>query len=232
VASYGSQSAAFAAVHRQHGRIDALVANAGVVEDGPSLYQLSAADLSRAVSDPPPEPSTRCTDVDYKGVLYGLYLSVHYMRHNRPRPGGRVVATASVTGVVAHPGFPQYNGAKAAVVSLCRGSAGVLAAHHGVRFNVVCPGIVVTNIIPGDVLRSLEPRHRTPVSTVVRAYDGFLDAEDRRCGVVVEANGDKVLEVEEPRLPNGEVSVRSVTVWEPLFKILHGAESGLEGTIH
>lgn len=45
----------------------------------------------------PPAPNLACTDVDYKGVVYGTQLSIHFMRKN-PVPGGKIIATASVAG--------------------------------------------------------------------------------------------------------------------------------------
>jgi NAD(P)-dependent dehydrogenase (short-subunit alcohol dehydrogenase family) len=55
-----------------------------------------------------------CTDIDYKGVVYGTQLAIHFMRKNKV-PGGNIVATASVAAVVPHESYPEYAGAKAAV---------------------------------------------------------------------------------------------------------------------
>ena len=71
---------------------------------------MNAADLGRI----PPEPDLLCTDVDYKGVVYGTQLAIHFMRKNKV-PGGKVVATGSVAAVVPHESYPEYDGAKAAV---------------------------------------------------------------------------------------------------------------------
>jgi NAD(P)-dependent dehydrogenase (short-subunit alcohol dehydrogenase family) len=46
------------------------------------------------VNSIPPAPNLLCTDVDYKGVVYGTQLAIHFMRKN-PMPGGKIVATAS-----------------------------------------------------------------------------------------------------------------------------------------
>jgi NAD(P)-dependent dehydrogenase (short-subunit alcohol dehydrogenase family) len=93
VSSYSSQAAMFTAVWEQWGRIDALCANAGIA-DRSSLYILSHRDVDSI----PPEPDLSCTDVDYKGVIYGTQLAIHFMRKN-PMPGGKIVATASVAGL-------------------------------------------------------------------------------------------------------------------------------------
>lgn len=93
VASYSSQAAMFTAVWEKWGRIDALCANAGIA-DKSSLYVLDW----RGKDEVPPEPDLSCTDVDYKGVIYGTQLAIHFMRKN-PAPGGRIVCTASIAGL-------------------------------------------------------------------------------------------------------------------------------------
>ena len=55
-----------------------------------------------------------CTDVDYKAIVYGVQLAIHFMRKN-PTPGGQIVATASIAAIHPHPSYPEYCGAKAAV---------------------------------------------------------------------------------------------------------------------
>ena len=62
----------------------------------------------------PPKPNLICTDVDYKGVVYGTQLAIHFMRKNRT-PGGSIIATASIAAVHPHASYPEYDGAKAAV---------------------------------------------------------------------------------------------------------------------
>ena len=73
----------------------------------------------------PPAPNLLCTDIDYKGVIYGTQLAIHFMRKNAT-PGGKIVATASVAGIYPHETYPEYNGAKAAVINFVRGVAPVL----------------------------------------------------------------------------------------------------------
>jgi hypothetical protein len=62
----------------------------------------------------PPKPNTACTDVDYKAIVYGVQLAIHFMRKNST-PGGKIVATASIAAVHPHSSYPEYCGAKAAV---------------------------------------------------------------------------------------------------------------------
>jgi NAD(P)-dependent dehydrogenase (short-subunit alcohol dehydrogenase family) len=73
----------------------------------------------------PPKPNLLTTDVDYKGVVYGTQLAIHFMRKNKT-PGGKIVATASVAAIVPHETYPEYDGAKAAVVNFVRATSRVL----------------------------------------------------------------------------------------------------------
>ena len=73
----------------------------------------------------PPAPDLSTTDVDFKGVVYGTQLAIHFMRKNST-PGGKIVATASVAGIVPHETYPEYDGAKAAVVNFVRATARIL----------------------------------------------------------------------------------------------------------
>lgn len=137
VASYDSQAATFSQVWKDFGRIDALCANAGIVDRG-SPYLLK--ERNRSVEDVPPAPDLLCTDVDWKGVVYGTQLSVHFMRHNSP-PGGAVIATASIAAVHPHESYPEYNGAKAAVLNWVRGTSRILKQKENIRINCVMPGV-------------------------------------------------------------------------------------------
>lgn len=180
----------------------------------------------------PPAPNLLTTDVDFKGVVYGTQLAVHFMRHNPAGPGGKIVATGSVAGIVPHSTYAEYNGAKAAVINFVRGMAPVLRLKERIAIGVVCPGIVNTTIIPPELVAAVSPECLTPIETIVRAYEGMLDEEgEGRAGEVVECSADKIIKLEVPELGNGSASRRAVTVWEPLFKTMHGENSGLPDAI-
>lgn len=63
VANYASQAKMFQQVFKDFGQIDALCANAGIV-DRQSLYLLGEG----SGDEIPPEPDLLCTDVDWKGA--------------------------------------------------------------------------------------------------------------------------------------------------------------------
>ena len=151
VADYDSQAKAYDQVFKDFGRIDALCANAGIVDKG-SPYILDWRNSDKI----PPAPNMLCTDVDYKGIVYGTQLSIHFMRKNKT-PGGAIVATASVAAVHPHESYPEYNGAKAAVLNWVRGTARVLKIKENIRINCVLPGIVATSIIPPEMIAAVSP---------------------------------------------------------------------------
>ncbi|EME86559.1 uncharacterized protein MYCFIDRAFT_65264 [Pseudocercospora fijiensis CIRAD86] len=226
VADYESQAKTFHQVFQDFGRIDALCANAGIV-DRSSIYILDARDEDADTI--PPAPDLICTDVDYKGVVYGTQLAIHFMRKNSPRPGGAIVATASIAGVHPHPTYPEYCGAKAGVIVFAKAIAGVLKAKENIRINTVCPGIVSTPIIPAEVV-AVQKDFLTPVKTVVDAYVKLLE-DPAIFGEAIECSATKHFLVPQPPMCNGSVTRRAVTVWEPLFKSMHHEISGLEDAI-
>jgi NAD(P)-dependent dehydrogenase (short-subunit alcohol dehydrogenase family) len=217
------------------GRLDALLANAGIV-DRSSIFLLRHR--SNPVSEIPAAPDLSTTDINYKGVVYGVQLAVHFMRHN-PGPatsggsaGKKIIATASIAGVVPHPTYPEYNGAKAAVINFVRGAGPVLAIKEGIALGAVCPGIVDTPIIPQALVTAVSRECLTPVETVVRAYEEFLEHEgEGRAGEVVECSAGKIIPLRVPEMGNGDASRRAVTAWEPLFRQMHGEDSGLPDAI-
>lgn len=152
VADYNSQAKTFEAVFNDRGRLDALCANAGI-GDRSSIFILDHKGSDRI----PPAPDLRCTDVDWKGVVYGTQLAIHFMRKNKPHPGGVIVATASIAGIHPHPSYAEYNGAKAAVINFIRGVAPVLKVKESIRINCVMPGIVHTSIMPKQMVAAVDP---------------------------------------------------------------------------
>jgi len=150
---YGSQAAMFLGVWKAWGRLDLLCANAGIV-DRSSLYIYSWRD--KPVEEVPPEPDLQCTDIDYKAVIYGVQLSTHFMRHNTT-PGGKIVVNASIGGIFPHQSYPEYCGAKAAVIQYVRGVAPLLKAKENNFINVVMPGAVETPIVPPEMIAAVSP---------------------------------------------------------------------------
>lgn len=109
VSNYQDQVRVFTQVWEKWGRLDALLANAGH-SDRDSIYILA----HKGKTDIPPEPALKSIKACYESFLYGVQLSIHFMRRNET-PGGYIIATSSIASIHPHQTFPEYCGAKAAV---------------------------------------------------------------------------------------------------------------------
>ncbi len=119
-------NAAVAATRSAFGRLDCVVANAGIA------HRVPLAALSDAKWD-------QTMDIDLKGVFRVVRAAVPAMEG-----GGSVVAMSSIMGVAY--GWDEhvhYSAAKAGVVGLVRGLA-VELAKAGIRVNGIAPGYIRT----------------------------------------------------------------------------------------
>jgi 3-oxoacyl-[acyl-carrier protein] reductase len=139
-----------AAVVERHGRLDILVANAGVGAYGPFL-ELSAEHLDEMI------------DVNVKGTLYAVRAALpHLVRSGE----GDIVSLASEAGRRGLPYEAVYCASKFAQVGFTRALDHELR-ESGVRCTNVCPGGVATDF-------ALEPgRGRTS-----DALPGMMTADD------------------------------------------------------
>ena len=87
----------------------------------------------------------RMLAVNVDGVVFGTRRMAEVME-----PGGSIVATASLAGLVPMPQDPIYTLTKHAVVGYVRSVAPSLA-ERGIRINVVCPGFADTPIISPEL---------------------------------------------------------------------------------
>lgn len=108
-------------VMQAHGRIDALVLNAGISEPG-------------AVGEMTPDHFDGLFSVNVRGPVFGLQAALPAMGR-----GGAVVLMGSVAGSIGVPGYGTYAATKAALRSYARTWTAELAP-RGIRVNVVAPG--------------------------------------------------------------------------------------------
>lgn len=146
MSSYESQANLLKETWAKWNRLDAFIANAGIVDRG-SLYNLVARKEGAPVGDVPPEPDLSCTDIDVKAVINGTVLAVHYMRHNPASGGGKIIVTGSTAAIFPLPIIPEYCAAKAAAMHWVRTVAPILAL-DGITINNVLPNAYDTDIMP------------------------------------------------------------------------------------
>ena len=117
-------------VRAQHGRIDVLFNNAGVLFAGTSWETpVDVWDQTMAVN-------VRGTWLMSRGVI----------PHMLERGSGAIINNSSVLGLKACPGAAAYNTSKGAITQLTRSMALELAG-TGVRVNAICPGTIVTPMV-------------------------------------------------------------------------------------
>lgn len=128
VRSTEGADAVVAAVEARYGKIDTIVANAGIAHRVP-LPQLTDAKWDHTF------------DIDLKGIYRIMRPALPGMK---ARKSGSVIALSSIMGVAY--GWDEhvhYSAAKAGVVGLVRGLA-VELARDGIRVNGVAPGYIRT----------------------------------------------------------------------------------------
>jgi len=120
------------------GRVDVLVNNAGVVDDGPFVTM----------------PPRRWDDVLAANLTSVYNCTRPAARIMMRQRGGRIVNVSSTGAVLTRQGQANYAASKAGVIGLTRALARELGAYN-IRVNAVAPGFVNT-----DMLRSLEDERR------------------------------------------------------------------------
>jgi NAD(P)-dependent dehydrogenase (short-subunit alcohol dehydrogenase family) len=168
----------------RHGRIDILVANAGIAKSS---------------------PSEATTDAEWQLVidinLNGLYwCNRAFARHMLARGSGSIVNLGSMSGLISNKPQPQshYNASKAAVHMLTKSLAGEWAT-RGVRVNAVAPTYIETEMTKGGrenaewlpTWLEMTPMHRCGRPDEVASAILFLasDASSLMTGSIVVVDG-------------------------------------------
>jgi NADP-dependent 3-hydroxy acid dehydrogenase YdfG len=139
------------------GPIDCLVNNAGVM-------LLSKAHLQDV------DDWERMLDVNVKGMLNGIHLVLKSMIE---RQAGTIINISSVAGLKPGPNLAVYSGTKFAVRAISE-SMREEAAPHNVRFTVISPGLVETELLEHTTVREL----KEGFENLKEGMGGFLEPSD------------------------------------------------------
>jgi NAD(P)-dependent dehydrogenase (short-subunit alcohol dehydrogenase family) len=131
-------------------------------------YVLAAGIYTRDVSivEETVDEHDRVMTINERGVWLGLRAAAQTLV--AAGSGGRIVAVASISGLVGLADEPSYCASKGAVVNLVRAAALDLAPHQ-ITVNAVCPGFVATAMLTAemrDLQRKAALESRTPLRRV------------------------------------------------------------------
>jgi 2-keto-3-deoxy-L-fuconate dehydrogenase len=127
VADRDAVDAVMAEVAHRNGRIDVLVANAGIeLLHAPDIVETSDEDWARVLG------------INATGVFYSCRAALRHMPD-----GGAIVTVGSINGLIAWEHDAAYCASKGAVLQLTRAIALDMAPRN-IRANCVCPGVIDT----------------------------------------------------------------------------------------
>lgn len=148
VSELEAMTAAIDAGVAELGRLDVVVANAGVHLPGAPAWELD------------PQVWQRTLDINLTGVWHTVRASVPHMIDR----GGSVVIISSTSGLRGLPNTAHYTASKHAVVGLARTLANELGP-RGIRVNTVHPGPVATPMVLNEAtFRRLRPDLENPTA--------------------------------------------------------------------
>ena len=136
VKAYASNAADFAdthrvveEIHKEFGRIDILLNNAGIARDG-LMMRMSEEQWDLVI------------DVNLKSAFNFIHAVTPVMMRQK---SGSIICMSSVVGVSGNAGQSNYAASKAGMVGLTKSLAKELGS-RGIRANVIAPGFIMTDM--------------------------------------------------------------------------------------
>jgi 3-oxoacyl-[acyl-carrier protein] reductase len=180
VADSKATEAAMDELIKRHGRLDILVANAGISIDG-LLLRLKEEDVDRLFQ------------VNVKGTLTCTKIATKAMMRART---GRVIFLSSVVGEMGNVGQTAYAATKAAVIGAAKSIAREFASRN-ITVNVIAPGFIDTDMTSGmndemkEHLVKIVPLGRTGTAREIAAACVYLSSDEAAyvTGQVLRVNG-------------------------------------------
>ena len=180
VADPAEVKAAFDYVEKHLGRLDFLVNNAGIVNDGLVLRMRD-------------EQWSDVLGTDLGGVFNCTRAALRLMLRQKY---GRIVNISSIVGITGNAGQANYAAAKAGIIGFSKSVSKEMAGRN-VHVNVIAPGYIETEMITGipDAMKA-RMLEAIPAGRYGSAYDVakvacFLLSEDADyiTGAVIDVNG-------------------------------------------
>jgi 3-oxoacyl-[acyl-carrier protein] reductase len=167
-------------IAKRHGRLDIVVANAGIAIDG-LLLRMKDEDLDRMFQ------------VNVKGALACAKAAIRTMMRAKT---GRIVFMSSVVGEMGNVGQTAYAVSKAALLGAAK-SIGREYASRNITVNVIAPGYIDTDMTAGmtdavkEQLTKLVPLGRTGTAREIAAACLYLVSDEAAyvTGQVLRVNG-------------------------------------------
>lgn len=165
---------------KRHGRLDILVANAGISIDG-LLLRLKEEDVERTFA------------VNVQGAMSSARAALRTMMRAK---AGRVIFLSSVVGETGNVGQAAYAASKAAIIGLTKSLAREYASRN-ITVNAVAPGYVETDMTQGiqgeqreNLLKSI-PLGRVASSREIATAIVYLASDEASyvTGQVLRVNG-------------------------------------------
>jgi NAD(P)-dependent dehydrogenase (short-subunit alcohol dehydrogenase family) len=155
--------AAMAEAVDRMGRVDGIIANAGLMQNRGSFLNMTSEAWHGLLA------------VNQHGAFYAAREAARHMkeRYDAGDPGGSILFCASLSAVTGSIGMQHYNASKGAMASLARGIA-VDLGKYGIRANTVCPGYTISDTVmdPGpDHPMGRQLRERNPIPRFGTADD-------------------------------------------------------------
>lgn len=117
--------------------------------DGLDALLLSAGTgTAGTVADMPVRTYERMLDVNFRAPITLIQAALPLLRksaQDEPRRGAKIIALASITGVVGEAGLAAYGATKAALISLCE-TISLEESASGVSATAISPGYVDTDM--------------------------------------------------------------------------------------
>lgn len=135
VADEAQVVAGIAAAVAEMGRLDCVIANAGISTPLTSFLDMTSAHWNELL------------EINLHGAFYVLREATRHMVHRALAgdPGGSLIVNGSASAIAGVRGIEHYAAAKGALLSMVR-SLAVEFGPHGIRANMIAPGYMITNL--------------------------------------------------------------------------------------